>query len=79
MSKSLDKFHDELNKLEELLLPLYSDHSELFEYLDSINSSRDVREKMRSINMIQKYCESQSNLLDHDILNRVDHLKDLLK
>lgn len=79
MSKSLDKFHDELNKLEELLLPLYSDHSELFEYLDSINSSRDVREKMRSINMIQKYCESQLNLIDRDILNRVDHLKDLLK
>ncbi len=79
MSKSLDKFHDEVNKLEELLLPLYSDHSELFEYLDSINNSRDVHEKMRSINKIQKYCESQSNLIDRDILNRVDHLKDLLK
>ncbi|NDI78503.1 MULTISPECIES: hypothetical protein [Psychrilyobacter] len=79
MSKSLDKFHDELNKLEKLLLPLYSDHGELFEYLDSINSSRDVHEKMRSINKIQKYCESQSNVIDRDILNRIDHLKDLLR
>jgi len=79
MSKSLDKFHDELNKLEELLSPLYSDHGELFEYIDSINSSRDVHEKMASINKIQKYCESQSNVIDRDILNLVDHLKDLLR
>jgi len=79
MSKSLDKFHDELNELEKLLLPLYSEHVELFEYMDSINSSRDVHEKMKSINKVQKYCESQSNLIDRDILNRVDHLKDLLR
>ena len=79
MSKSLDKFHHELNKLEELLLPLYSDHGELFEYVDSINSSKDVREKMVSINKIQKYCESQSNVIDRDTLNLIDHLKDLLR
>lgn len=79
MSKSLDKFHNELNKLEELLSPLYSDHGELFEYIDSINSSKDVHEKMASINKVQKYCESQSNVVDRDILNLVDHLKDLLR
>ncbi|MEI6857129.1 hypothetical protein [Psychrilyobacter sp.] len=79
MSKSLDKFHDELNKLEELLSPLYSDHGELFEYIDSINSSKDVHEKMASINKVQKYCESQSNVVDRDILNLVDYLKDLLR
>ena len=79
MSKSLDKFHDELNKLEELLLPLYSDHGELFEYIDSINNSKDIREKMASINKIQKYCESQSNVVDRDTLNLIDHLKDLLR
>ncbi|MGB6129657.1 MAG: class I SAM-dependent methyltransferase [Psychrilyobacter sp.] len=47
MSKSLDKLHDELNELEKLLFPLYSEHVELFESIFNVFTIQNNSEVYR--------------------------------